>query len=452
MFTSLRSRLIAVYLGMIFIGFGGLTLWTGIQMANDVYRDFGTNLQVHTVQLATQLIEPLEYNSPDVAEIMWVSAENLGGQVALFSPNGAFLSATDNQATSLTSRDQYTFQDNSSGEPTIYATGEIRDDGELLAIVQIGVPQHEAQELVSERSWRLAIGFIVISALGLGISLWLITTMTEPLLQLRNTALEMAKGDLSQRVENASRDEIGEVGTAFNEMAARVEAMVTEQRAFASNASHELRTPLTTIRLRTEALQDNLDDPELTATYVDEIDSEVQRMGNLVDDLMLLSRLDAKRMMAGNETIDAVRLLQVLQREYASQANEKAIELVISAEPTTAPVNANMNHLRVVFGNVISNAIKYTQEGGAVSVLLRQMQDRLELQVTDNGRGISSDELPNIGNRFYRADKARTRDTPGVGLGLSLVRSILDLYDGEFSIESEGLGQGTVVTISWPLA
>ena len=187
--------------------------------------------------------------------------------------------------------------------------------------------------------------------------------------------------------------------------------------------------------------------------FIDEIDSEVQRMSRLVDDLLLLSRLDAKRLMAGTETIDAVRLLQVLEREYGRQANAKQIDLAISLPSAeSAPVEANLSHLRVVFGNVIGNAIKYTQAGGEVSVLLQSFHDKVMLIVTDNGPGIASDDLPNIGKRFYRVDKAHSRDTPGTGLGLALVRSILELYNGQFEIDSIGLGHGTTVTISWPKA
>ena len=415
MFNSLRSRLMAVYLGMILLGFGGLTLWAGVQMANDVYKDAGTNLQVHTVQLASQLVEPLEDSRSELLPLMQSAAENLGAQVALFNTGGQLILTTDDLGASLTTLGQYNYQDNPAGEATLYAAEPILYEGQTLGIVQIAVLRSDTQSIVRQRTIRLASGFVIISGLGLGLSLWLITTMTRPLLDLRDTALEMAQGDLSQRIDDASDDEIGEVGHAFNEMAERVEAMVTEQRAFASNASHELRTPLTTIRLRTEALQASLDDPELTATYVDEIDSEVQRMSHLVDDLLLLSRLDAKRLMAGTEAIDAVRLLQVLRQQYDKQAEEKQIELVVSAETPTATVQANMSHLNVVFGNVIGNAIKYTQPGGHVSVILRQLQDKVQLQVADNGPGIASEDLPNIGKRFYRADKARSRDTPGTG-------------------------------------
>ncbi len=446
MFNSLRSRLIAVYLGLILFGFGGLTVWAGIQLVNAAYDDFGQNLQLQALQLAAQLVDPLEDGkSAEVTRLMRTSAENLTAQVALFASDNQLIDTTDGRTAELVALDQYSYQNDIA-----YAAVPIRYETRPLGAVQIAVPATTPQKTVRERITRLTIGFIVISGLGLGISLWVVATMTQPLSDLRETALAMAQGDLSKRVDNLSKDEIGEVGAAFNEMAERVEAMVREQRAFASNASHELRTPLTTIQLRTEALQDSLDDPELTAIYVSEIDGEAKRMGRLVDDLLLLSRLDAKRLMVGNEAIDAVRLLQLLQREYTPHINAKQIDFTLTL-PDEAIVSVHLNHLRVVFSNVISNAIKYTQEGGRVAVTLRRQQDALQLRVSDNGRGIAPDDLPNIGKRFYRTDKAHSRATAGTGLGLALVRSIMALYEGEFTIDSAGLGKGTTVTIIWPI-
>lgn len=453
MFTSLRSRLIAVYFSMVFLGFGGLTIWAGLQMANAAYTDYGQIVHVHTLQLATQLVEPLEYNSGRVTELMTLAANEREGQVALFAPSGELVGTTDGKSAELTPLNQYTYQNNTSGERTVFSAVPILYEETVMGAVQIAVPASIPQGTVRQRTTELASAFAIVAGVGLGITVWLVATMTQPLTDLRETALSMAQGNLSERVTYETNDEIGAVGTAFNEMAERVEAMVTEQRAFASNASHELRTPLTTIRLRTEALQDSPDDHELAATYISEIDSEVQRMGHLVDDLLLLSRLDAKRLMAGTEAIDAIRLLQILQREYGRQANAKDINLAVSLPSAEiAPIEANLSHLRVVFGNVIGNAIKYTQAGGNVSVLLQQFQNKVMLTVKDNGPGIASDDLPNIGKRFYRVDKAHSRDTPGTGLGLALVRSILELYNGEFEIDSIGLGHGTTVTISWPAA
>lgn len=452
MFHSLRVRLLIAFLAIIVFGVGGVTLWAGIQMAQATYSDYGSSIQARAVQLASELVEPLEENqAAQAVKVMTYTADNLAGKVVLFGQDGQYIGSTDGISAELVANDGYIYQRAADGSSYIYASAPINYEGSVLGIVQISTLDTIPANTARQRTLGLVASFVIVSIIGVGIALWLSSSMTRPLSDLRSTALAMSQGDLATRVGTVGDDEIGEVSSAFNQMAERVEAMVNEQRAFASNASHELRTPLTTIRLRTEALQDFQDDPELTALYIAEIDSEAKRMSSLVDDLLLLSRLDAKRLMAGTETIDVVRLMQVLKREFGRKADAKQIDLTISIpDNLVAPVTAHQSHLRVVFGNVIGNAIKYTQDGGSVSVLLQQLQDNIQLTVTDNGPGIAADDLPNIGKRFFRADKAHSREIAGTGLGLALVRSILELYRGDFHIESDGLGQGTCVTIAWP--
>ena len=201
-----------------------------------------------------------------------------------------------------------------TGEEMVMASAEILEDEGPIARVQISVPASIPQATILQRWLALGIAFVFVSIIGLVVSLWLFTTLTRPLSHLRDSALKMAGGDLSQRVTDLPNDEIGEVGVAFNKMAEQVESMVAEQRAFASNASHELRSPLTTVRLRTEALQSGDLDTATTRQYIDDIDLETQRMGRLVEDLLLLSRLEANRLTAGDEQIDPARLLRSLER------------------------------------------------------------------------------------------------------------------------------------------
>ena len=227
--------------------------------------------------------------------------------------------------------------------------------------------------------------------------------------------------------------------------------MIDEQRAFASNASHELRTPLTTIRLRSEALREGDLDAATAQQYAVEIDDEVRRLGNLVQDLLMLSRLDSGRLEAGRERIDLTRLARQLMAEIKPQADNRAITLQLDASPMLPSVTAGQAHLVIVFRNLLSNALKYTSDGGQIAWQIRADGETIHHTISDTGQGIIADDLPHVFDRFYRVDKSRSRAVPGVGLGLSLVRMIVEFYGGTVRVESEGIGKGTAVHVTWPL-
>jgi len=276
-------------------------------------------------------------------------------------------------------------------------------------------------------------------------------SIIRPLYQLRESALLLSRGDFSSRVSWERQDEIGEVASAFNEMASQVQKMLEEQRAFASNTAHELRTPLTALRLRTEALlYDGTLDATTSRQYVEEIDHEIANLGNLVQDLTLLSRFDAGRAELGDNQIDCNRLALSLSEQFATPAREKHIHLSVCPCPQPTTINASLNHLTVVFRNLLDNALKYTPEGGAISWRIETTPNGTLHTIQDNGQGILRQDLPMVFERFYRADKAHSRDIPGTGLGLALVRTIVEAYGGLIKISSEGAGQGTAVTVLWP--
>jgi signal transduction histidine kinase len=302
-----------------------------------------------------------------------------------------------------------------------------------------------------QRWLALGGGVLVLAALTLVISFFLAASLTRPLAQLRHSALQMASGDLDQRLPETRQDEIGELAVAFNHMAAQVKAMLEEQRAFASNASHELRTPLTTIRLRSEALREGHVDEATARQYIAEIDREVVRLGELVEDLILLSQLDSGRARLGEQQVDVARLPRHLLDEYTARLCDKKLTLNLDMPPDVPPLVASIHHLRVVFRNVLDNAVKYTPAGGAITWQLQVEDSHLHTTIRDTGRGIAPEDLPNLFERFYRADKARTRETPGVGLGLSLVQEVVGAYGGRVTIESDGVDKGAIVHVWWPL-
>jgi signal transduction histidine kinase len=320
-----------------------------------------------------------------------------------------------------------------------------------MAVVQLSVPLSAAQSLIWERWLALGVAIAAISVLAALAALFLSTTLTRPLQQLQQATMKIAQGDFTQRVSESRGDEIGEVTRAFNYMAGQVEAMLEEQRAFASNVSHELRTPLTTIRLRSEALREGGLDLAVARQYVVEIDDEVQRLGTLVQDLMVLSRLDSGRLEAGRERIDTLRLARQLLLEMKPHAESKGITLQLDAPSALPAVTAGSAHLAIVFRNLLSNALKYTPEGGQILWAIRENGGAIQHTIIDNGQGIAREDLPLVFDRFYRVDKSRSRAVPGTGLGLSLVRMIVEFYGGTIHLTSEGVGMGTEAHVTWPV-
>jgi signal transduction histidine kinase len=293
--------------------------------------------------------------------------------------------------------------------------------------------------------------FALLTTSALLAALMLSRSITRPLQQLRTSALRLAQGDFSQRVQFPWKDEIAEVAQAFNEMAHQVQSMLEEQRAFASNTSHELRTPLTAIRLRTEALRDDTTLDNTTARqYIEEIDDEVAHLSNLVQELILLSRFEAGRAEVGHEQIELSRLASSLVHEFTPQAQTKHIELTLVKPETPVLITANINHLTIVFRNLLDNALKYTPDGGSVTWTIQVNEHEVVHMIQDTGQGIPAHALAHLFERFYRADKARSRNIPGTGLGLAIVKTIVDLYHGRIEIESAGINKGTTVHVYWP--
>jgi signal transduction histidine kinase len=342
---------------------------------------------------------------------------------------------------------------NEHGDAALFTAAPITDGPRLLGYVQLSEPLSHLQRAVYKRWSALGLGVLAITGIALLASVWLSTSLIRPLGRLRDTALRFSQGDLAHRIGDPGMDEIGEVAQAFNQMADRVNAMIEEQRAFASNTSHELRTPLTTMRLRTEALRY---DTSLTEAdrqqYAVEIDEELVRLSGLIEDLILLSRFDAGRAELGKERIDLDRFAHNLYQSFATQATEKGITLRFEIGPDhPVYLEASLNHLTILFRNLLDNAIKYTPTGGVVKWRITTTDEQVIFTVQDTGPGIESAHLPHLFERFYRADKARSRSIQGTGLGLALAKSIVEAYAGRIEITSLGAGHGTSVSTYWPM-
>jgi two-component system sensor histidine kinase VicK len=223
------------------------------------------------------------------------------------------------------------------------------------------------------------------------------------------------------------------------------------QAEFVANASHELKTPLTSIKGYAETLlAGGIDDPEMSKTALDIINKEVDRMKRLVNDLLQLSRLDANRQTWNMREADVIALVRMAAKKQGVAAGSKRQQLHFLARDKSFVLTIDRDRIEQVVTNIISNAIKYTREGGRVDVEVVRDDKWLYIVVLDNGIGMSERELSRVFERFYTGNKARSGEMSGTGLGLPISKKIIEEHGGNIEVQSE-LGHGTRVVIRLPL-
>lgn len=222
----------------------------------------------------------------------------------------------------------------------------------------------------------------------------------------------------------------------------------TIRRDFVANVSHELRTPLASIRAMAETLQDGaIEDASVADRFVRIIVGEVERLTRILEDLLVLSRAESQLPERAPFALDSL-MLSVAER-FQTQANKIHITLTIQT-PSPLTVVANRDLIEQVLVNLVDNAIKYTPEGGGVEIRAEQQERRITVLVSDTGIGIMSQDLPRLFERFYRVDKARSRQSGGTGLGLSIVKHIIETHGGQVNVESE-YGRGSTFSFFLPV-
>jgi two-component system OmpR family sensor kinase len=276
-----------------------------------------------------------------------------------------------------------------------------------------------------------------------------------PLERIGETAGAIAAGDLSRRVEPAdTKTEVGRLGLALNAMLARIEEAFEVRRAseerlrrFAADASHELRTPLTSVRGYAELFRRGAaDDPEALANAMRRIEEESARMGDLVDELALLARLDQGRPLDR----DPVDLVEVAAAAVdAARVADPARRIELGSDGPVV-VTGDRARLRQVADNLLSNARVHTPHGSPVRVLVRVEGDEAVLAVEDEGPGIPSEDAERVFERFYRADPSRSRKSGGTGLGLSIVAAVAQAHGGVARVEA-ATGGGARFELRVPL-
>jgi len=220
-----------------------------------------------------------------------------------------------------------------------------------------------------------------------------------------------------------------------------IRRLETMRRDFVANVSHELKTPLTSIKGFVETLLEGaLEDKENSVHFLKIINTHADRLNTLINDLLDLSHIESKEIVLKKEKFVIAKLLDEVMPGFKSQAKKKAVE-IRNELPPTLEIVADRSKIEQVFTNLVNNAIKYNKENGSVSIYSEQLGDKIKIVVEDSGSGIPAKDIPRIFERFYRVDKARSRELGGTGLGLSIVKHIIELHSGSVGVQStEGLG------------
>ncbi|HEX6383106.1 MAG TPA: HAMP domain-containing sensor histidine kinase [Anaerolineae bacterium] len=278
-------------------------------------------------------------------------------------------------------------------------------------------------------------------------------SVARPLQKMANAAEAIARGDYDQQLPLQGPQEVHRVAGSFNSMAAQVAATRQAQRDFVANVSHDLKTPITSITGWSQALLDGTavaDEAQQQAAAI--IHSEAQRMARMVEQLLYLARIESGQMQLSRQPVDLAPLLTDLCHNLRLRAQEQHVDLDVDLAPVP-PVVGDPDRLLQIFTNLVDNALAHTPAGGRIRLRLRRHnQKALEVVVEDTGKGIATEELSRIFERFYQVDKSRARANSrrGSGLGLAIVRELVELHDGRIQVHSQ-IGEGSTFIVRLPL-
>ena len=331
-----------------------------------------------------------------------------------------------------------------------YCTAGIISQNDVIGVLLLASPVQTMMTNLYELRDQMLVIFIVVAALAVLFSLILSQIITKPVTALTKGIQRMARGDFSTRVQVQGSGEIRRLARTFNSMSEKIESLDEARNQFVSNASHELKTPLATMKVMIESL---IYQPEmesgLRTEFLSDINREIDRLSSIVSDLLTLVRMDVKDVKLSRENMSMAALIKDTEHLLKPLKEKRGQKLILSLQDD-CDMYADRTKLQQVVYNLMENAFKYTQEGGTVKVTLMKSGRSAILKVADNGPGIAAEHLPHIFDRFYRVDKARSRESGGTGLGLAIVHQLVMLHGGEVHVESD-VGKGTTFTVELPL-
>jgi len=316
--------------------------------------------------------------------------------------------------------------------------------GTILSSGQPMIKNPVEQQYLNRINLALLIAALGGTLIALILGILLARTLTRPVNELTSATRAMAHGDLEQQVPVRSKDELGELAVSFNQMSSDLARANQSRRQMTADIAHDLRTPLTVIGGYAESMRDGVLKP--TPERFDAIHTEVQHLQRLVEDLRTLSQADAKELSLNREPVPPSALLERMAQSYRPLAAKQEISLKIETEPGLPDLLADPDRLAQVFGNLISNSLHHTPQGGEIVLFARGEDKNIILGVQDSGSGIPPELLQHIFERFRRGEPSR--QDGGSGLGLAIAKAIVELHGGSISAQNN-TGKGTTVFIKF---
>lgn len=326
-------------------------------------------------------------------------------------------------------------------------------DGQQVGSVRVWVYGSDQLLRAADQEFRdqsyqaMVLAAVLAIALALVIGFFFARSLVRPIKRVTDTAEALAEGDLTARTNMEGEDEISQLGQTFDAMADAVERDRNLERRLTTDVAHELRTPLMAIQATVEAMVDGVlpVDEERLAT----VDSEVMRLSRLVDSLLKLSRLENRANPNKQEVVDVGEVVSGIVATHEAYVNDSGLKLLYRADPGVF-VMGDADLIRQATANLISNAVRYTDEGGRVYVRVKRGETMASIAVRDTGIGLTPEEARMVFQRFWRADSGRDRESGGLGVGLTVVKEIVERHDGWVQVEGRK-GEGACFTIHIPL-
>ncbi len=441
MFSSLRARLVLAFMAIVLLAIGtvvGVTLYTNTQVRGFV----SDGHSARQMRMVRSLATYYEMNRTWSGVAAWV--EQMGD---LFEERVSLVDAEGILVAGYRGAGMGRMQTSRDGTPC-----PITVDGEVVGTLHVW---RESRAVDAEEAFLVGLGRsavwagAVAAVSGVGIALWLTRRTLRPVRELTLATRRMQAGELDQRVTVSSRDEIGELGTAFNAMAAALTHQEDLRRQMVSDVAHELRSPLANARGYLEAIRDGVLDA--SAESLDTLHEEVMLLARLVDDLQDLALAEAGALPLAPEPVSVESLMDRALAAVAPAASRSGVTLERDVAADLPDVQVDRQRVLQVLGNLLGNALRHTPRDGTITLGAKSVSSWVEFRVQDTGSGIPGDQLERVFERFHRVDSARSRATGGAGLGLTVARRLVESHGGRIWAEN-ALEGGAILRFTLPAA